>query len=293
MKVGDFAGAELIDDFLNGLEFFGEDFCLEGAGRERLDGGGDDLVFIADESLHFVQIQNDLSQVLGVLLNVLVVLVPEGVEALVDAVHHCPLLLGHQLDHLLVDLGRHLVVGSNRFLEGDDEGVEVDESLPRPEHARLLGLDRVEGTDLLDEVDVFGLKVDRYLVLVLLDQLEELLLVELVVLQDHVGLLVPLLHDGLSVELLEQGLDLVLALAPLGVLRPVLHQDLLYLLVVFLQLVLDLLGPHDGPRLVGQVSHLAQLDVLGLIVGLQEFLVEEVDALLDCLQQLTLVFLNR
>lgn len=76
-------------------------------------------------------------------------------------------------------------------------------------------------------------------------------------------------------------------------LSPVLHQDLLYLLVVFLQLVLDLLGPHDGPRLVGQISHLAQLNVLGLVVGLQEFLVEEVDALLYCLQQLTLVLLNR
>lgn len=199
VKVGDFAGAELVDDFLNGLELFGEDFCLEGAGRQRLDGRGDDLVFIADESLHLVEIQNDLSQVLGVLLNVLVVLVPEGVEALVDAVHHCPLLFGHQLDHLLVDLGRHLVVGSNGFLEGDDEGVEVDEGLPRPEHARLLGLDRIEGTDLLDEVDVFGLEVDCDLVLVLLDELEQLLLVELVILQDHIGLLVPLLHDGLSV----------------------------------------------------------------------------------------------
>ena len=234
-----------------------------------------------------------LGSSLTTLFESLVVLVPEGVEALVDSVHHCPLLLGHQLYHLLVNLGRHLVVGSNRFLEGDDEGVEVDESLSRPEHARLLGLDRVEGANFLDEVDVFGLKVDCYFILVLLDQLEELLLVELVILQDHIGLLVPLLHDGLSVELLQQGFDLVLALAALGVLCPVLHQNLLYLLVVFLQLVLDLLGPHDRPRLVGQVSHLAQLDVLGLVVGLQEFLVQEVDALLNCLQQLTLVLLNR
>lgn len=76
-------------------------------------------------------------------------------------------------------------------------------------------------------------------------------------------------------------------------LGPVLHQDLLDLLVVFLELVLDLLGPHDGARLIGQVPHLAQLDVLGLVVGLQEFLVQEVDALLYCLQQLTLVLLNR
>lgn len=38
VKVRDLAGAELIDDFLDRFEFFGENFSFEGTGGERLDG---------------------------------------------------------------------------------------------------------------------------------------------------------------------------------------------------------------------------------------------------------------
>ncbi len=75
-------------------------------------------------------------------------------------------------------------------------------------------------------------------------------------------------------------------------LRPVLHENFLYLFVVFFEFVLDLLGPHDGAGLHGHVAHIADLKILSLDVALQEFLVEQVDAFLDGLQQLGLVLLD-
>lgn len=38
MEVRNLTGAELVDDFLNCFEFFRENFCLEGAGGQRLNG---------------------------------------------------------------------------------------------------------------------------------------------------------------------------------------------------------------------------------------------------------------
>lgn len=77
----------------------------------------------------------------------------------------------------------------------------------------------------------------------------------MLILQDSVGLLIPLIHHSLSVELLEQSLNLVLALETLGILSPVLHQisSHYYLYSRFLICLEDL-------------SHLAELDVLARVV---------------------------
>ncbi len=48
MKIGDLSLAELVNYFLNDLEFLAEDFFLERASHERLNGWGDDLIFVTD-----------------------------------------------------------------------------------------------------------------------------------------------------------------------------------------------------------------------------------------------------
>lgn len=56
----------------------------------------------------------------------------------------------------------------NGLLQGDHEGVEIDQGFACPEHAWFFGLDRVETSDLFYEVDVFGLEIDCHFVLVFL-----------------------------------------------------------------------------------------------------------------------------
>jgi hypothetical protein len=126
VKIGDVFLAEVVNYFLDDSQFLIEDVFFERAGSERLDGRRDNLVFFTDQGLKLVQLQHNLSQVLGVPFHVFVVFVPEGFETFFDAMHHCPLLLGHQLEHLLVYLSRHLVVGVDRLLERNHEGVEID-----------------------------------------------------------------------------------------------------------------------------------------------------------------------
>ena len=73
--------------------------------------------------------------------------------------------------------------------------------------------------------------------------------------------------------------------------RPVLHQYLLDLVIILLQLVFDLFSPHYRPCFHGQIPYVADLYVLGVHVALEELTVQQVYALLHCFKQLTLIFL--
>lgn len=64
MEIGHFSFAELIDDLLNDFQLFAQNFFFEWASGERLDSRCDDLIFVTDQALHFVELKHDLSQVL-------------------------------------------------------------------------------------------------------------------------------------------------------------------------------------------------------------------------------------
>ena len=93
MQIGDFSLAELIDDLLNNLQLFAQNFLFKWTSGEWLDSRCDDLILVTHQALHFMELKHDLSKVLWVLLHILVVLIPESVEALVDAEHDCFFLL--------------------------------------------------------------------------------------------------------------------------------------------------------------------------------------------------------
>lgn len=93
---------------------------------------------------------------------------------------------------------------------------------------------------------MFDVEVNRHFILVLLDQFENGLFVQLSRLQDIHCLLIPIFHQGVSVgvDLFQQGVDSLLALFPLGMVCPVVHQDLVQSLLVLLQFMLNLLSPY-------------------------------------------------
>lgn len=52
-----------------------------------------------------MQFEHNFCQILRIFLHILVILIPVGTEALIDAYHHCFLLLSHQLNDLFIYFG--------------------------------------------------------------------------------------------------------------------------------------------------------------------------------------------
>lgn len=73
---------------------------------------------------------------------------------------------------------------------------------------------------------------------------------------------------------------------------PVLHENFLDFFIKLLEFVLDLLGPYYGACLHRYVSHVADLYVFCVHVGLFKLVVKQGDTFFDSFKQLTLVFLD-
>ncbi len=119
-----------------------------------------------------------------------------------------------------------------------------------------------------------------------------MLFVQLVGLQNGPCLFVPLLHYWLSVKLLQKCVNLIFALSSFWMLSPILHQNFFNFIVVFLEFILNLLGPHNWSCFHWYITDVADFEVLSLHVRLQEFFIKQVDTLFNSFKKLTLILFN-
>lgn len=85
MKIRNIFFVEIINNFLYDFKLLVKNFLFEGTGRDGLDCGDDGFVFLTDQGLHLLELEDYLGQVPGVPLYVPVVLVPVCFEPLLDA----------------------------------------------------------------------------------------------------------------------------------------------------------------------------------------------------------------
>lgn len=195
---------------------------------------------------------------------------------------------------MLVDEIDSLIVGPNGLHEAD--GVRVD-LLCLLGHVgdvvRDVEVKPDEVADLLEERDDLRVKVDRQLEGAGRARLDD---VEQPTGDLHVSLLdvvQPGLVERAGVQLSLEARALALQLLALGVVLPALSENVLDPLHVGGQLPFDLTGPDDGTCHGGQVPELRHVVGLRVAVILDELLVKRLDVLLDRLDELRLILLDR
>lgn len=126
MEVGHILLAEIINYLLNHLQLLVQNIFLEKACGQGLDGGEDSFILLADQGLHFLELQHNFGKISCVSLHISVVFVPNSSESFLNAHHDSFLFLCNQFKHFLVNFGADLVIGSDGLLQGDDEWIKVD-----------------------------------------------------------------------------------------------------------------------------------------------------------------------
>lgn len=212
---------EIVDYILNAGEFLLEDLGFHRTAGNRLDGRVDCLALLADQALHFIELEDNLGQILRKFLHHLRALIPVSFEPIIDGTHDRLLLLGQKLQNLLVNLGCNLKIGINRFLKRDHKGIVFDQILARIDNTIGSGLDGLESFDLLNNFDVAILKINSHLLFIFLNQLKQVFLIQLDGPDQRSRVSLPFALELFCVHLAEESVDFLFDLFALGMFSPV------------------------------------------------------------------------